>query len=298
MSTTHKNSYKVWIRRKQTNIEKVQKDIPEYIARSKKFASAYWESKDSRVVGSGLTESEKKLLLPDIIGVMPDEREWKAKSIEFYTELATNIPAGEGQKLEIGLEKDNSKPVSENNMPLNLMDYIRYRHIKDNPKTAASQEEAKGNMLKEFYIFDPNAERLATNKKIADRDEANAKYASIKGKPDMVNALLISYGVNPDMILEADRVTELSERVQKNPEIILTAMKDESLLKRATIRSMVEYKILVILDSAYYIASDKTKIGSNEDETIIWFSDSEKNGNTITLLLGLLQEAKKKLKRN
>lgn len=297
MSTTHKNSYKVWIRRKQTNIEKVQKDIPEYIARSKKFASAYWESKDSRVVGSGLTESEKKLLLPDIIGVMPDEREWKAKSIEFYTELATNIPAGEGQKLEIGLEKDNSKPVSESNMPLNLMDYIRYRHIKDNPKTALSQEEAKGNMLKEFYIFDPNAERLATNKKIADRDEANAKYASIKGKPETVNALLITYGVNPDLILEADRVAELSERVQKDPETLLKAMKDDSLIKRATIRSMVEYKILVVLDSAYYIASDKTKIGNNEDEAIIWISDSDKNGNTVSLLLGLLQEAKKKLKR-
>jgi len=297
MSTTHKNSYKVWIRRKQTNIEKVQKDIPEYIARSKKFASAYWESKDSRVVGSGLTEGEKRLLLPDIIGVMPDEREWKAKSIEFYTELASNIPAGEGLKLEIGLETSNAKEVSEKNMPLNVMDYIRYRHIKDNPKTAESLEAAKGNMLKEFYIFDPNAERIANNKKIADRDEANAKYASIKSKPDVVNALLITYGVNPDLILEADRVTELSERVQKDPETLLKAMKDESLIKRATIRSMVEYKILVILDSAYYIASDKTKIGSSEDEAIIWVSDSDKNGNTVTLLLGLLQEAKKKLKR-
>jgi hypothetical protein len=294
--STHANSYKIWIRRKSSHIERIQKDIPEYLARSKKYVGSYFESKTSQVIGSGLTEGEKKLLLPDIIGVSPDEREWKAKSILFFQELATEVPFGDGLKLEIGLEKDNNKPLSENNMPLNIMDYVRYRHIKGHPKVAPSEDDAKGDLLKDFFIYNPQKSRDLANKIAADRDNANAKYLTIKNKPEVVSALLIYYGKNPDLYgTDGDRTTELSNLVIENPEIMLTAMADDSLIKRTTLRAMVSYGVVVVIDSAYY-TKEKVKIGNNENEAVTWLSDTEKNGNTTSLLVGLLQEAKKKNK--
>lgn len=294
MATSHPNSHKVFLRRKTTHLESIQKDIPEFMSRSKKYIGSYFESSTSRVVGSGLALHEQNLLLPAIIGYVPEEREYKKKVIEFFQDMATEVPVGKGKELEIGLSEDNNKPLSATNLPLSVMDFIRWRHASKHPKVAPTQEDALGNMLVDFYVYDPKAVHDNRNKETAMRDEANAKYLAIKNKPEIVEALLVIYKHNPDEYVEAaDKTAALSRLVQENPSILLEAMKDSSIQTRAILRKMVEHKLVSIIDSAYYITDDKRNIGFDEDQAIAWLQDTEKNGNTITLLKQKLQEARK-----
>lgn len=269
------------------------------MARSKKYIGSYFESSTSRIIGSGLSIEEQKLLLPDILGYHPDEREYKKKVIEFFQDMATEVPFGKGKELEIGLTSDNEKPLSSDNLPISVMDFIRWRHAAKHPRVAPTQEDAFGNMLIEFYVYDPKAMNESRNKETILRDNANAKYLSIKNKPEIVEALLVLYKHNPDEYKEAaDRTAALSRLVQENPGLLLSAMQDESLQTRAILRKMVEFKLIDIIDSAYYIADDKKNIGNNEDQAIAWLQDTTKNGNTVTLLKQKLQEARKGASKN
>jgi hypothetical protein len=85
--------------------------------------------------------------------------------------------------------------------------------------------------------------------------------------------------------------------VTEKPDILLGAMADQSLQTRATLKKLVEHKLVNIIDSAYYIAEDKTNIGINQDQAVTWLQDNAKNGNTILLLKQKLQEARKQAKK-
>lgn len=290
----HANSHKIFLRRKTTHLESIQKEVPDFMSRSKKYIGSYFESSTSRIVGSGLTIAEQQLLIPDIIGYTPDEREYKKKVIEFFQDMATEVPFGKGKELEIGLTVSNTKPLSKENLPISVMDFIRWRHATKHPRVAPTQEDAIGNMLVEFYVYDPKAVHEGRNKAAVTLDNANAKYLGIKNKPEIVEALLVIYKHNPDEYRDPeDKTAALSRLVNENPEVLLAAMEDSSLQTRAILRKMVEFKLVSIIDSAYYITDDKKNIGYDEDQAIAWLQDTEKNGNTITLLKQKLQEARK-----
>src|SRR5690606_19206039 len=106
-----------------------------------------------RVPGSGLTFQEQKLLLPDVIGVEANDKDFRREVEKFYHEILTKIPDA-GIELEIGLENDN-EPLSESNMPLNIKDYVIYRHIINSPQVAKDKDTAdRWGHLKPFYIED------------------------------------------------------------------------------------------------------------------------------------------------
>jgi hypothetical protein len=294
----HANSHIVFLRRKPSHLEKIQKDIPEFMSRSKKYVGSFFESTTSRIIGSGLTIAEQKLLLPEINGIEPTDKEFKKGVIVFYQEMATEVPYGNGTKLEIGLEKSNEAELSADNMPLKIMDFLRYRHAKNHPRVGSDEDATIGDMLKDFFISDPEALKSADNKAASTRDLANAKYLGIKNKPEIVEALIITYGENPDSyISNEDRITRLSTLVTEKPDILLGAMADASLQTRATLKKLVEHNLVNIIDSAYYLVEDKTNIGTNQDQAVTWLQDNAKNGNTIILLKQKLQEARKQAKK-
>lgn len=295
MSTQHEHSHKVYIRRKSSHLEKIQSNVPEYQSRAKRYIGSYYVSTTSREIGSGLTHEEKKLLLPPLIGIEPTDRDWNKEVNKFYHELVTEIPFGNGRMLEIGLEKGGSK-LSKDNMPINVSDYIRYHQIKGHVKVAENEEEVLGNLLKEYYIYDPKESKKSVLEKADKVDKANSKYLAIKDKPEIVKALLIAYKVNPDTIEPDEYLVELQKKVQSDPETLLREIDDEQLITKAFISLAVEYKVLSIVDSSYFYNKENKKLGNNLNETISWFADTN-NVNTVTLIRTEVREIREERKK-
>src|SRR6187551_879291 len=164
--SSHANSKKVTIFRSGSFMSRAQgADTDEYFSMGKVSVDSYFEKKDSRRVATGLSFEEEELLLPSFVDASPQEREFRKNVSAFYTDISTKIPYPGGITLEIGLSSNNDKPVSKDNMPLDTMDFIRWRHAKGHPFMAASKEEAEGNQMKNIISSIPPLYKLRIRKR-------------------------------------------------------------------------------------------------------------------------------------
>ncbi|MGL1311167.1 hypothetical protein ACSTKO_24345, partial [Vibrio parahaemolyticus] len=82
-------------------------------------------------------------------------------------------------------------------MPIEISEYITYRHALAHPLVAASKQEADNNMLKEYYIFDAQAQEDAEIEENTTKDEALAVYLKISKEPTKIDMLLTLLGTDP-----------------------------------------------------------------------------------------------------
>ena len=221
------NSRIVKIFRKGTFIEGAQKaQAPEFMAMSKKSLGSFWENSFSKTIGSGLTFNEQKLLLPTIVDCEPEDRNFRAKVAEYYGSIKTIVPYEKGRELEIGLSESNKDPLSAKNLPLNLADYITYRHAAAHPLCAKDKQSADGNMLVEYYIFDPQEQEDFEVKLSQDADKALELYLKIKKTPERVDMLLTLLNVDPRIFKGKNaaelKLAQLKEISEKTPESMIT----------------------------------------------------------------------------
>ena len=283
----------VTIFRRETMHDRAQSGIPDFIGRAKKYIGSYWERRNSRIIGSGLSDKQKEVLLDSMLTASPGEREWKQQVQTFFTEFCTEIPP-RGLRLNITLT-DPKRPFDDanlDNIPVNKRDYLIYKHALGHPRVAESQEKCR--ITHDFYIVDPRAKEEAESEFTKLQRDAMAKFLSVKDKADLVSAILVRYGHNPDMV--NDQVEELQKCVISKPEVIVAALKDKNLEIGSKIKQLVAANLLKVVDSAYFITDSQIKIGNDETEAILWFGEKEKNGNTVTHLLTKLQEHNKGLK--
>jgi hypothetical protein len=295
----HPNSKKITIFRTGTFISRAQgKEAQEYFAQSKAPIGSYWESANSQKVGSGLSFKEESLLLPLIIDTPKDDKEFRKKVTEFYNEISTDVPFGTGVTLEVGLEEDNAGQISEKNMPIKLMDYLRYRHAQNHPKVAATKELADGNQLVDYYIFDKDNVQAKNTKKVKERDAAMQIYLEVKNEESQVDQMLTLLGVDPREYATAKdkanlKTEKLRELADADPSKFVEAHSSGDLEIRAWITNMVTVGVLKKIGQKYMDGETNEIIGNSLEETIFFFKDEEKSGE-ITVLKARMQEGLKK----
>ncbi len=261
--------------------------MKEQLSMTKRSIGSYFPSKNSPTIGTGLTPAEQDLLMPIQLTMVKTHPDYHKTFKEFFININTDIPGGfKGRELNIGLE-DNTKALSATNMPVALMDYIRWKHAIGYPNTAISPEAAKGNPTVEYYQEDPV--RVAENnyKNVGLDDDALAEYLKAKEQPEQVNMLLSvlkgyirkQSGRPPVSIARTtpeERVILLKEIVMSRPEKFYEAAKDPNLKKRYLIEELLGTGLL-------------SRIGNS----IVDVEDSNKPlGNTVVEVLTMLSNPK------
>lgn len=295
MSSKHPNSKTVTIYRAGSILSRSQgSGIDDFFAMSKQSIGSFYDGKTSSKVGSGLTIAEEKLLMPEVVDVEPSDKDFRKRVTEFFADITTQVPHGTGVKLEIGLSMDNDKPLSENNMPIEVTDYIRYRHALKHPWVAASKEEAEGDQTKTFYIFDKQAVQNKNTKKYKQVDAAMQIYLKIKNDENIVDQMLTLLGTDPSQFTgkdKADRKEQaLREYCETQSENFIAIYNKEDLEVTYVIKTMINFKVLKEVGSRI-IEVENDKLIGNDEEEAIWYFKDEANSQHVASMKARMQEA-------
>ena len=285
-SQVHSNSRIVTIYRKPSFIMDAQaKGAPEFLAQAKQSIGSFWDNSYSKTVGSGLSFIEQKLLLQEIIGCEAADRNFRQKVTEYYQNIKTSIPYPKGRELEIGMEKSNSLPLAEDNMPLKIEDYIAYRHALASPEVANSKEASDGNMLVKYYIFDPQL--TEDNKVIADKfkDEALALYLRIKEQPEKIDMLLTMLQTDPRTFKGKNakelKIAKLKLLAESQPEDFVKIFNNNLFEDLYYLESMINTKILQRVGKLVMDPQTGVTLGNNDIEAIAWMKNPAKSEQVI-----------------
>jgi hypothetical protein len=297
-----KHSRIITIFRKVSFLEGAQAaTAPEFMAMSKQSIGSYWETSTARKVGSGLSYDEQKLLLPALVDCEPTDRQFRDKVHEYFASMKTSIPYGKGKQLEIGLETDNKLPVSVDNMPLDIFEYVTYRHAIGHPEVAGSRSEADGNMLKKYYIYDPQEEEDAQVSTNRSNDEALEVYLKVKKESEQdkkaiskVDMLLTLLGVDPRTFTgkngAALKLDKLKQIAQDTPNKLLDIHKDKLFEERYQIQTFINVGIFAKVGERIIDPNTGETIGHTLQEAIAFIKDPGKS-EQLVMYKARLQEA-------
>jgi hypothetical protein len=254
---------------------------------------SYFETGTSKTA-TGLSRSEINLLLPLLIDFDVQDRDFKKEVTKYFDSMFTQIPST-GRELETGL-MDNSLTLGAKlkeggvNLPLEVEDYVAYRHCLGFPFLAKSLKEAKGDPRKTLYILDRKKESLESTSKRELQDTSFAKYLAIKDDSKMVSQVLSALGVSTRDLITGkalDEVSLLKDASMKRPKAFIQAADNKDLKLIYTINSMVNLKI-VIKEGTRYIFEGSQLAVSMKD--FIEYMRDSKNSKTVAVLKARLEE--------
>jgi hypothetical protein len=299
MNTKDPNSRIVTIFRANSFLDDAQKSSAlEFVSMSKRSLGSYWETSHSKAIGSGLNFSEQKLLMPHVVDCEVSDREFRKRCSEYFAEIKTTVPYDKGIELEIGLS-DNTKALGEVlengevNLPINIYDFVRYRHAVAHPEVAASLKDAAGNQLKQFYLFDPQAQ-IADNKVASDvNDKALALYLKVKDEPQKINMLLTLLKIDPREFsgpnAETLKIEALKAKAQKNASDFVSIYEDKFFDELYVIQSLINTNVLKKIGETIIDPDLGTTIGHNTQEAVAWLKDKS-NSESVVILKAKMQE--------
>lgn len=279
---THPNSKVVYVYKNRTFLESSQTQsdtsVKDYLAQGQVVLGSFFETKDSNRRGTGLSDSEIRLLLPELIEVPADDKEFRKMVTLYYTELRVKVPYGTGLRLEIGLENGNKEGQgpSKDNLPISVVDYIKYRFLLAHPNVGKTEAEAIGNKHKWYYIYDPSVKILDSVNELSYRDEAYTSYMLIKNDPYKTELLLTLLGHNLKESTgktaeetKNKRTIALNLLMTKDPKKFMETYKMKYFEERFWIKLFEQTQVFKPVGKGY-IDSSGTLIGSSVEEVIQW----------------------------
>ena len=308
-NNSHPNSKQVTIFRAATFVQNAQtggkgadnksnnETVQDWIDLASRHIGPYLQSNSSKSVGSGLSIPEVNLLLPHLINIEADDRDFKKGVEEYFNNLVTKIPPTTGKTFEIGLYTDNSKPLSEKNLPIDIEDYVRYRHAKNHPWVAMSQPEAEGNPLKLFYMNDPEAQLKAFSDKVVLQDKADAIWATIKNQPGKINMMLTLLGKDErdytGKNADTQKIVDLHNEIKNRPAAFLKAYEEDKFETRYWLKAMLKAGVVTEIGTSFVITQNNKLLARSEAEMILYL-ENEENADTITHLKATTQDILRK----
>ncbi len=285
---SHPNSKQITIFRTNSFMAAAQgADAAGYLSTMKRSIGSNFEGGGSKRVSSGLTFAEEDLLLPRLLEVEADDREFNKKRTEFFCDIDTSVDYSHGRTLEIGLEKSNSDDVSRSNMPINVMDYIRYRHALKHPQVAASKEDAIGNQMIQFYIFDKTSVQKNSDLKLEIQDAASKAYHEMANNPEKVSQALTLLGISLltplGLMTPGEQKQALKDQATLKPKEFLDMYETKDFEINFWIKDMLNTNVLKKLGDKYF--EDQTDVLiANSMEELIWFFKDDTNSDRIVSL--------------
>jgi hypothetical protein len=289
----------IWIRRKFTFIEEANADpgVKDYFDMSFRAIGSQFKV-FGKVYESGLTAKEEEILMPEIIGFFPaDRKEYRGAVQNYYKNMNTKVPSG-GLKLEIGLENDG--PLAENNPPLNIDHYLRYRHALKHLQVGKSLDEAEKYQHVLFYIDDPERTTKHATKVSKTEDAARMLYFKIIEDQSVTEMVLTLLGIDTKGMNIEDRILKLkslatiksslgnAENVRNLEKFVRTAS-DKNLAAKYEIERMIGVGILERIRTAIVVSESGDVIGDDMKAAVHWFKDKS-NSKDVNIFRARLRE--------
>jgi hypothetical protein len=285
----HLNEKIVVVHRLQPFNHEAQKGLDEWFSNANQAVGSYFKKGGSKRVETGLEDWEAKILLPGMVNAEPSDKEFKTLVEKYYVDINTKIPS-DGLILNIGLETDNSAVISSDNEPLNLEDYLIYRHARLHPHVAGSKEEGLGNPLVKFYVEDKSKESsaLVNNEKL--KDEALLKYLEVAKDANKVDMYLSVLGINYKNISPEERPLALKNKANDNPKLFIDILNDKSVGTRFFINKLVSADIIVKEGNRYLLEGEQLAVSTKD---FVLYLEDKVNSETVGVLKARQKELAK-----
>lgn len=170
--------------------------------------------------------------------------------------------------------------------PLNLEQYILYRHCLNYPDVAKDEAFINSNANLRFYIKDKNKEEVRKNKLIKEQQTALRHLVELQASPAKTNAVYVEYCIYSGISLSDGlsksglvQSKELMDFAQTNPRKFNEFVNDKNLLDKAFIETLITRGELVRSDFNQQISTpDGEFIGANINEAISYFKNPNNAG--------------------
>lgn len=170
--------------------------------------------------------------------------------------------------------------------PLNLEQYILYRHCLNYPDVAKDEAFINSNANLRFYIKDKNKEEVRKYKLIKEQQAALRHLVELQASPIKTNAVYIEYciysgislsdGLSKTALIQSK---ELLDFATTNPRKFNGFVNDKNLLDKAFIETLITRGELVRSDFNQQISTpDGEFIGANINEAISYFKNPNNAG--------------------
>ena len=170
--------------------------------------------------------------------------------------------------------------------PINLEQYILYRHCLNYPDVAKDEAFINSNANLRFYIKDKNKEEVRKNKLIKEQQAALRHLVELQASPIKTNAVYVEYciysgislsdGLSKTALIQSK---ELMDFAQTNPRKFNEFVNDKNLLDKAFIETLITRGELVRSDFNQQISTpDGEFIGANINEAISYFKNPNNAG--------------------
>lgn len=170
--------------------------------------------------------------------------------------------------------------------PLNLEQYILYRHCLNYPDVAKDEAFINSNANLRFYIKDKNKEEVRKNKLIKEQQAALRHLVELQASPAKTNAVYVEYCIYSGISLSDSlsktslvQSKELMDFATTNPRKFNEFVNDKNLLDKAFIETLITRGELVRSDFNQQISTpDGEFIGANINEAISYFKNPNNAG--------------------
>ena len=170
--------------------------------------------------------------------------------------------------------------------PLNLEQYILYRHCLNYPDVAKDEAFINSNANLRFYIKDKNKEEVRKNKLIKEQQTALRHLVELQASPTKTNAVYVEYCIYSGISLSDGlsktnliQSKELMDFATTNPRKFNEFVNDKNLLDKAFIETLITRGELVRSDFNQQISTpDGEFIGANINEAISYFKNPNNAG--------------------
>ena len=170
--------------------------------------------------------------------------------------------------------------------PLNLEQYILYRHCLNYPDVAKDEAFINSNANLRFYIKDKNKEEVRKNKLIKEQQAALRHLVELQASPVKTNAVYVEYciysgislsdGLSKTALIQSK---ELMDFAQTNPRKFNEFVNDKNLLDKAFIETLITRGELVRSEYNQQINTpDGQFVGANINDAIAFFKNPDNNG--------------------
>lgn len=271
-----------------------------------KRISAQWKP-NSRDITKGLSYEQELVVMPNIIGVKPNDSSWTFKVRDFWSDFSL-APDTVGKELDIrtrkAIHKDDGGEEIEIEIPLVPEDYMAWQLCLQSSLVAKTPEDMDNLEYFDFILINKQVEEDKLETEFAMMKEADIAFARLTSKfeeneptIDLILELLRDKG--DPAVFELKGVKKemfLREKKQKQPVKFLKITKDADLSSKALIAQLVTYNILSKEGNDYYYLDDK--IGS-QMVLIAYLKDATKSTNVGKMKSQLdnkLNEAKNKIR--
>lgn len=244
----------------------------------RKIASTWQRGK--RDIRRGLDHDEEKKYLPNLIGTSANDPKFSEEVRKFWANLELEVP-------EKGVELDVS--IDDNEMPVNLRDYVLYRFALADSRVAKSESAMRADQLALWYIDDP-AERLAAESaRLNQHKKAMKAYLEVTSDESQMDWLLLLLGateeaaINHDVksLSRSEKDIMLEAYTRKRTDDFIRFAGDKDLQLKAGIEQAVSRGIFDRQNQAYYYGD--IKMGNTLEEAVRFLKD--KANSSVMLLM-------------